>query len=535
VVAKATTPLRPPEQNNRPRILLFVKLAYRLFGFVLVPLLAVAAFAAPATAPATRPLAHPATRPAPASAPAIDRNKVLQLTRRSIELLEAKRNAEAERVLNEVLALDPKMPTNLYNMACLMALTGRPDKAFDYLVKAAQEGFTDFVHIDQDTDLDSLRHDPRYAAFIARKPEFQHHAAEESIVDLKKRFGPNYLYEIDDADKLVFATNVDQATLDALKKNLIAQAHSQWRQIFEHKPDQFITVVVPSTADYRKIVSARGVEGFYNPADHTLIAHGLGFVTTHEFTHAMHFADIEPLGQDHPIWLLEGMAVMFERAEWEGPAGKQELVPQDNWRLFGLQRAARAKRLIPLVRLFNMSHEAFVGRDPMLAYAESGSVMFYLYDQGLLRKFYDAYKANYPQEQTGQLALEQVTGKPLAAFERDWRSWMLGRTPPVMSTGRNGPFLGARLEQALDGISIEEVIPNGPAAKAGLHRGDEITGLNANDVRDVLSFMPMLSEHKVGESVTLQIHRGTAYLNVPLVLGKRSDATRAATGPAERP
>ena len=35
---------------------------------------------------------------------------------------------------------------------------------------------------------------------------------------LKKQFGNDYLYEIDDADRLMFATNVDQPTLEALKK-----------------------------------------------------------------------------------------------------------------------------------------------------------------------------------------------------------------------------------------------------------------------------------------------------------------------------
>lgn len=504
-----------------------------LRALILVSVLAGAAHGAPTTAPATRPLSHPATRPA--TAPAVDRMKVMQLTRRSIELLEARRITEAERVLQEALTLDPKMSTNLYNMACLMALTGRQDQAFDYLERAAQAGFTDFVHIDKDTDLDTLRTDARYKTFVSKKAQYQHHAAEDSIVELKERFGPNYLYEIDDDDKLIFATNVDQATLDALKKNLITQARSQWRQIFEHKPDQFITVVVPSDKDYRKIVQVRGVEGFYNPSDRTLIAHGLGFVTTHEFTHAMHFADIEPLGQEHPIWLLEGMAVMFERAEWEGPEGQQELVPRDNFRLFGLQRSVRARRFIPLQRLFNMNHMEFVGGNPMLAYAEAGSVMHYLFDHGQLRKFYDAFKTGYAQDKTGITALEQVTGKPLPVFERDWKSWMLGRTPPVMYTGRNGPFLGAKLGQALDGISVDDVVPAGPAANAGLVKGDEITGLNGNDVRDLMSFMPQLAEHKVGEEIKLQIHRGTTYVVMPLVLGKRSDGSAAPATPATEP
>jgi hypothetical protein len=49
----------------------------------------------------------------------------------------------------------------------------------------------------------------------------------------------------------------------------------------------------------------------------------------------------------------------------------------------------------------------------------------------------------------------------------------------------------------------------------------------------MLSFVPMLSEHKVGEEVTLQIHRDGKYIDVSLVLGKRSDTAQAI--PARRP
>ena len=52
---------------------------------------------------------------------------------------------------------------------------------------------------------------------------------------------------------------------------LTAQATSQWQQLFEHKPDAYIAVVVPSGADYRKIVKMPGVAGFYNDTAKLLI------------------------------------------------------------------------------------------------------------------------------------------------------------------------------------------------------------------------------------------------------------------------
>src|SRR5690606_20390312 len=52
-----------------------------------------------------------------------------------------------------------------YNVACVHALQGETDRAFAALEKAAEAGFASVVQIDNDTDLHSLRADPRFAAY----------------------------------------------------------------------------------------------------------------------------------------------------------------------------------------------------------------------------------------------------------------------------------------------------------------------------------------------------------------------------------
>lgn len=483
------------------------------------------AAAAPSTIPASKPATNPLTRMAKQALERQKRKQLADLMQKSIKLMEAKKLDEAEKVLLAALVIDPLQETNLYNLACLKALTGHKDEAFKFLDQSANAGFTDFIHIEKDSDLDSLHEDPRWAAFLGKKSDYQHHAAEAAVKSLKEQFGQGYLYEIDDADKLIFATNTDRATLDALKNNLVRQAHSQWKMLFEHKPDQYIAVVVPSPRDYRKIVQMPGVEGFYNHDARTLIASGLGFVTTHEFTHAMHAADLDPLGQEHPIWLVEGMATMFEATEWQKqPDGSELLVPRDNSRLGDLQRAARQKRLIPLDKMFKMEQREFVSPDnALLCYAESGSVMFYLYDTGLLRKFYDTFKETYAQDKTSKLALEKVTGKPLAEFEKDWKAWMLKRTAPRLQPTTDGPFLGIRFGAANDGMLVLTLVNGGPAQKAGFHVGDVIIGLNGSETRDETTFLPTLASHKPGETVVFKIRRSGQYMDLGMVLGQRND------------
>jgi hypothetical protein len=288
--------------------------------------------------------------------------------------------------------------------------------------------------------------------------------------------------------------------------------------LFSTKPDDFIGIVLPSPADYRKIVQMPGVGGFYNDEAKVLIAQRLGQVVTHEFTHALHAADRAPLGQDHPIWIAEGLASMFEAAQFEG----DKLVPRDNFRLNMLQRAAGAKRLITLENLVKMQQPEFVAR-ANLAYGEASSVMLYLYETDKLKPFYEAYKKGFDQDPTGQRAIEQVTGRTFPEFEKDWTAWMVRRPPVPQSTGADGVVLGAKLGDANDGLKIESVVAGGPAARAGLRAGDILVGIGDAQVRDAQSLVPVMIQFKPGDRVTAKVRRDGKYLDLPITLARRSE------------
>jgi S1-C subfamily serine protease len=98
---------------------------------------------------------------------------------------------------------------------------------------------------------------------------------------------------------------------------------------------------------------------------------------------------------------------------------------------------------------------------------------------------------------------------------------MVRRTPPPTNTGPDGAFLGVQFAQGNDGLKIEQVVPQGPAAAAGVKVGDVIVGMNELDVRDQQSLVPLLKEFKPGDSVVFKLRRGEAYLDLPLRLGKR--------------
>jgi len=65
-----------------------------------------------------------------------------------------------ERLPNDFLAR--------YNLACSLALAGRPEEAIDSLSSAILLGYDDLAHIEVDPDLDSLRERPDFRALLGR-------------------------------------------------------------------------------------------------------------------------------------------------------------------------------------------------------------------------------------------------------------------------------------------------------------------------------------------------------------------------------
>lgn len=369
--------------------------------------------------------AGPATEPAGAetrpSAEEVAR-RVEQLNGEAIGAMKTSQYRLAERALMAAVRMQPGNPVTLYNLGCVKARRGYFDDAMLCLEGAAMCGFSDFDLVERDPDLDVLRHTERFKQFIGDKTQWQRKAAERTLARLKREFGENYLYEIDVEQKLIFATGLSQQTLDDLKVALKRQAASQAKELFPHRPDAFISVVIPAAADYRKVVRASNVGGFYNDDNKLLIAQKVGGYLAHEFTHALHAGDRAPLGQDHAIWVAEGLGVLYEEA---GQMGEQ-LVPLDNERFPIARDAARRKALVPLVTLVKMPQDEFVRRG-RVTYAEAGTLMLYLHDRGLLRQFYDAYKETYSQDQTGRAALERVTGQSLEVLEGQYVEWVMNR------------------------------------------------------------------------------------------------------------
>jgi len=62
---------------------------------------------------------------------------------------------------------NPKDPLVWYNLGCSFALTEQKDEAFEALTRSVELGYTDYDWMKQDSDLESLRDDPRYESLLS--------------------------------------------------------------------------------------------------------------------------------------------------------------------------------------------------------------------------------------------------------------------------------------------------------------------------------------------------------------------------------
>jgi tetratricopeptide (TPR) repeat protein len=66
----------------------------------------------------------------------------------------------------QLVAARPADPTAHYNLACRYALLKQADMALGALRKAVELGYRDFLFMEKDRDLESIRKDPRFRQLV---------------------------------------------------------------------------------------------------------------------------------------------------------------------------------------------------------------------------------------------------------------------------------------------------------------------------------------------------------------------------------
>ncbi|MHC4608433.1 MAG: tetratricopeptide repeat protein [Planctomycetota bacterium] len=429
-----------------------------------------------------------------------------ELHRKASEHHRNKEYEEAIKIYEQIIEADPNDSIALYNAACGHSLLGNKEEAVDYLKKSVAAGYTNFNHMEADSDLDAIRDTDGYKELLAKRDELEKGAIEGRLERYKKELGEKYKVVRDEERKLVILSDMKEETLNQYLGILRRYQDALHSEYFEHLPDYYILVLIPSSAaEYRDKFGGRsGAAGFYNPGTRTLtvnIQTGTGTMT-HEFTHAMHYADQGGHRQRHPIWIIEAFGSLFEQCTVRDgrPIGFT------NWRLPILQRAIRGGNAFPMRDFITKSNRYFQ-RNSSLSYAQTRYIFYYLQEKGLLQDFYRAYTHFWNEDRAGLVVLEEVLGRSIEEWVPEWEKFVLGLRYSGGAPRSGGPRIGISIEAVEEGLKITTVSPGSGAEEAKLREGDVVTKADGADIRTIEDLRKVLGKKKKGDKLALTILR----------------------------
>lgn len=333
------------------------------------------------------------------------------------------------------------------------------------------------------------------------------------------QFGKGYTARYDNNRHILYISALDNGHLNQTVGLLSAFTEAYRRTLPSARVEGNITVVLPTAEDYKKLkLPFPECAGFYSYAGRRLVSIDRGRTLVHEFTHALHHADMTAARQVHPIWIVEGLATLFEASNIT-PSG---LVPQHDGRLAIIQKALtdKDKKAFSLKELLSMGRKPFM-EDASIAYAQSRYVMFYLYEQGRLDDFYRRYKDTFTRDPHGIAAFEAATGNKLAIIEKAWTKWVLEQKTPSSERRVRQGRLGLEIKRTAQGAKVVGLQPGGAAKTAGrLKIGDIIQQFNGAKINNEAELVAAIRSAGAMQTVKVHLIRNSRPMTVMQPLGK---------------
>jgi len=163
--------------------------------------------------------------------------------------------------------------------------------------------------------------------------------------------------------------------------------------------------------------------GYYSSAQKAMIMNIStgGGTLVHEIVHPFVEANFPAC----PSWFNEGLGSLYEQSA--SRSGK--IVGLTNWRLAGLQKAIKAKRLPSFKTLTSTTTHQFYSEDRGTNYSQARYLCYYLQQRGLLRKYYKQFVANQKTDPTGYKTLKKTLGlttdAEMETFKKKWEAYVL--------------------------------------------------------------------------------------------------------------
>ena len=437
-------------------------------------------------------------------------------------LLDAGRHEQALVLAEEIAEASPRNHLAHYNLACAQAVNGAVQDAMDTLVKAIGLGFVDFDHMERDAHLAALHDQAMYQAIVQGWAELLDQRGAADLASLERALDAKaYTFEQDVDARLHIASAFDPRGLDAAKREMRrvedwSRAHLPMLFRFpEGRPPAWVTVILPTTRDFVRLIGVPNVGGYYDKDNKRLVTRDVGPSLRHEYFHVLHWRHMMRIGQVHPIWVQEGLASMFEDMDGDSFA--------PSWRTNMVKRMQRRGGIVDLDALVQMPRKRFMGSRRQAHYAEARALMVYLADRGVLRDWYAKYVDGFETDPTGAGALCAALGAhDLAEAQRGFEAW-LEVLPEVSEVGDpRGASFGVTMDPGKgDGPVVGQIVAgHAPRPSSGerLRNRDVVLAVEGVPTPTLDDLYRVLGEHEPDAEVEVLVRRGSREIAVRVVL-----------------
>jgi photosystem II stability/assembly factor-like uncharacterized protein len=157
--------------------------------------------------------------------------------------------------------------------------------------------------------------------------------------------------------------------------------------------------------------------------------------------------------------------------------------------------------------------EGYDRYDPIKKWG-AGSGLYKTSDGG---KTFRKLTAGLPTVPLGRIGLDYYRKDPRIVFAiLDSERIGTGRPP-------SAAWLGVGEENISGGVKIAHLVPNGPAAKAGLKEGDVLKSIDKKELHSRRDLIDLLVGHKDGDKLVLSVERGKEAKDIPVTLERRPE------------
>ena len=338
-------------------------------------------------------------------------------------------DAGAAELISQHLQGRPDDAVMLYNAACVQCRLREPERGASLLIDAVKAGFGDFSHMRRDPDLRPLHDHPIYQAILHARDAADPLLAQRQIEAWRERtISSAYRIESDERLRINFVTALDDAAQQTLRRSLHGQAKLLGRMLFGDPPQHYVLIALLSAQDAADHLRDPHAPGVYRHYRRELITVDTDRSLRHEFVHVLHHRHMDQLGQEHALWIQEGLAALFEDYELID-GGPVVFLPNDRHNL--TKRLARTGRLMRWSELMAVSKQT-LPTEAARFYSQLRSLFRFMAERGRLEPWYHHYINEFDDDTSGLAALQRTFELPIDEIERQWRQW-LDQQPTIVT------------------------------------------------------------------------------------------------------